>query len=206
MTSSSAGFTPTDLIAAASQALEAGGYQQIRGRFSEWDTSTSRLFEDEYNVVGIVVFDTCGELLRTWPDLQGSLVDVISRHVGQGESKSWDGYLVLLTPGPAPSEDTEIEAVRYNTTRLRKLVATGDDLRSPTDVERVIRPLLPLGQERAKLSQESALDLLPKLLADQGIPKETTQLLVDAFREQLPLLDRLHQQGINNETAVTRTQ
>lgn len=194
MSSSAAGFTSTDLIAIASQVLAGGGYQQIRGRFSEWDTSTSRLFEDEYNVVGLVVFDTCGELLRAWPDLQGSLVEVISQHVGQGESKSWDGYLVLLSPGFAASEDVAIEAIRYNTTRLRKLIGTGEDLQDPMGVERVLRPLLPLNQERVKLSQESALDLLPKLLANQGIPKETTQLLVDAFREQLPLLERLHEQ------------
>ncbi len=194
MTKSSTGLTSTDLIAAASQALMDGGYQQISGRFKDWDTPTSRLFEDVYNVVGLVIFETCGELLRVWPDLQGSLVDVISGQVGHEEGKSWDGYLVLLTPGVAPSEDAGIEAVRYNTTRLRKLVATGDDLRSPTDVERVLRPLLPLRQERVSLSQESALDLLPKLLADQGILKETTQLLVDAFREQSPLLERLHQQ------------
>ena len=194
MTDSPTSFTPTDLIARASQVLSDGGYQSIRQRFSEWDTSTSRLFEDEYNVVGIVVFDTCSELLRAWPDLQGSLVDVISRHVGQGESKSWDGYLVLLTPSLAPSEGTEIEAIRYNTTRLRKIVATGEDFRSPTDVEHVLRALLPLGQEQASLKQESALDILPKLLADQGISQETTRLLVEAFREQSPLLERLHQQ------------
>jgi hypothetical protein len=193
MTNSSADFTPTDLIAGASQVLKEGGYHQIARRFQEWDTATSRLFEDEYNIVGVVVFDTCGELLRAWPDLQGSLVDVISRHVGHEESKAWDGYLVLLSPGFAPSEGMAIDAVRYNTTRLRKLVATGDDLRNSTDVERVLRPLLPLGPERANLSQESALDLLPKLLADQGIPKETTQTLIDAFREQSPLLERLHQ-------------
>lgn len=194
MTQLPTGFTPTELMAAASQALAAGRYQQVDRRFSEWDTPTSRLFEDEYNVVGIVVFDTCAEFLRTWPDLQGSLADVISRHVGHGESKSWDGYLVLLTPGLAPSEDADIEAVRYNTTRLRKIVATGDDLRTATDVERVLHPLLPLGPERATLSQESALELLPKLLVNQGIPEETTQLLVDAFREQTSLLERLHQQ------------
>ncbi len=126
--------------------------------------------------------------------MQGSLVEVISRHVGQGESKSWDGYLVLLSPGFAASEDVAIEAIRYNTTRLRKLIGTGEDLQDPMGVERVLRPLLPLNQERVKLSQESALDLLPKLLANQGIPKETTQLLVDAFHEQLPLLERLHEQ------------
>ena len=166
MINSPTNFTPTDLIAATSAVFTARGYQQISHRFQEWDTPTSRLFEDEYNVVGIAVFETCGELLRAWPDLQESLVDVISRHIGRGESKSWDGYLVLLTPADAASEHIEVEAVRYNTSRLRKLVATGDDLRSATAIERVLRPLLPLGQEQENLRQESALDLLPRLLAE----------------------------------------
>jgi hypothetical protein len=195
MTNSSDGFTTTDLMAAASKALVDGGYHQVARGFEGWDTSTSRLFEDEYNIVGIVIFDTCSELLRSWPDVQGSLVDVISRHVGREESKAWDGYLVLLSPGLASSESAAVDAVRYNTTRLRKLVASGDDLRNPTDVERVLRALLPLGEERAHLNQQSTLDLLPRLLADHGIAKETTQVLVDAFREQAPLIERLHQRG-----------
>jgi hypothetical protein len=194
MTDSSLGYTSTDLIATASQVLLEGGYRQINGRFPEWDTPTSRLFEDEYCVVGIAIFETCKELLQTWPDIQAVLVDVISRHVGNQESKSWDGYLVLLTPGPAPSESDALETVRYDTTRLRKLVATGDDLKLPTDVERVLRPLLPLRPERASLGQESALDLLPRLLTAQKIPEEVTRGLVDAFRQQSPLLEQLHQQ------------
>lgn len=194
MTDSSLGFTTTDLIAAASQVLLEGGYRQINGGVPEWSTPTSRLFEDEYSVVGLNTFETCKELLQTWPDVQAVLIDVISRHVGSEESKSWDGYLVLLTPGLAPSESEAIEAVRYNTTRLRKLVATGDDLKLPTDVERVLRPLLPLGPERANLGQESPLDLLPRLLAAQHIPEEVTRVVVDAFRQQSPLLEQLHQQ------------
>lgn len=186
-------FTVTDLMAAASNALLEGGYRQVTRRFEDWDSATSRLFEDSYNIVGIVIFDTCSDLLQSWPDLQGSLVEVISRHVGREESKAWDGYLVLLSPGLASSESAAIEAVRYNTTRLRKLVATGDDLRTSTDVERVLRALLPLGEERTGLDQQSALDLLPKLLADRGIAKDTTQIIVDAFREQAPLMERLHQ-------------
>lgn len=193
MTDSSLGFTSTDLIAAASQTLVDGGYQQIAKRFQEWDTPTSRLFEDEYGIVGVVVFDTCAELLRSWPDLQAALVDVISRHVGKEEAKSWDGYLVLLSPGIAPSEGNTIDEVRYNTTRLRKLVATADDLKSSTDVERVLRPLLPLPHDRANVGHESALDLLPRLLADQKIPEDVTRALIEAFREQSPLLERLHQ-------------
>jgi hypothetical protein len=194
MTDSSLGYTTTDLIASASQVLLEGGYRQINGQFPEWGTPTSRLFEDEYSVVGIAIFETCKELLQTWPDAQALLVDVISRHVGSQESKSWDGYLVLLTPGLAPSESAALEAVRYDTTRLRKLVATGDDLKLPTDVERVLRPLLPLRPERASLVQQSALDLLPRLLAVQQIPEEVTRVVVDAFRQQSPLLEQLHQQ------------
>lgn len=194
MSDSSIRFTSTDLIAAASQTLMSSGYQQVPERFPDWDTPTSRLFEDKYNVVGVVVFGTCGELLKEWPDRQGSLVDVISGHIGRVESKSWDGYLVLLTPGLAPSEEAEVDAVRYDTSRLRKLVATGNDLESSTDVERVLRALLPLGDERASMGQESTLDLLPKLLADQGIPEEVTQILIEGFREQLPLLEQLHKQ------------
>ena len=194
MTDSSLGYTSTDLIAAASQVLLEGGYRQINGQFSEWGTPTSRLFEDEYSIVGIAIFETCRELLQTWPDVQAILVDVISRHVGNQESKSWDGYLVLLTPGLAPSQSEALETLRYDTTRLRKLIATGDDLKLPTDVERVLQPLLPLRPERSILGQESALDLLPNLLAAQEIPEEVTRALVDAFRQQLPLLERLHEQ------------
>jgi hypothetical protein len=194
MTDSSFGYTTTDLVATASQVLLEGGYRQINGRFPEWATPTARLFEDEYGVVGIAVFETCKELLQTWQDVQAVLVDVISRHVGNQESKSWDGYLVLLTPGFAPSESEALETVRYDTTRLRKLVATGDELKLPTDVERVLRLLLPLSRERVNLEQESALDLLPRLLAGQDIPEEVTRVLVDAFRQQSPLLEQLHRQ------------
>lgn len=190
--SAATGLTITDLIATASDSLAHGNYQRITNRFPEWETTSARLFEDTYNVVGLVAFDTCGELLRTWADLQGKLVDVISRHVGQGEAKAWDGYLVLLTYGLSPSSETEIEAVRYNTTRLRKIVATGEDLRTTADIERVLRPLLPLGASEAKVERTAVLDLLPSLLATQGIAQDTTKTLVDAFREQASPLERLH--------------
>ena len=193
MSDSSIGFTTTDLIASASHELLGGGYQQINGRFPEWGTPTSRLFENEYSIVGLAAFETCGDLLKSWPDVQGTLVDVISRYIGSQESKSWDGYLVLLTPGLAPSDADAIEAVRYNTTRLRKLVATGDDLKMSADVSRVLRPLLPLQSERTDLGLESVLDLLPKLLAADHIPENVTRLLVDAYKKHGPMLEQLHE-------------
>lgn len=194
MTTPSMPMTPTDLIAASSSVLEASGYQPIRKGFPEWNTTSTRLFEDKYNVVGIAVFTTSAELLSSWADLQGALVDVISRHVGQTESKAWDGYLVLLTTGIAPSSDAEIEGLRYDTTRLRKLVATGEDLSAAGDVERLLRLLLPLRTAQVSIAQGTALDLLPGLLAEQGINAKTTEVLVKSFIEQEPLMDALHGQ------------
>ena len=192
MTTPSMPMTSTDLIATSSSVMEAGGYQPIRTGFPKWNTTSTRLFEDKYNVVGIAVFTTSSELLSSWADLQGALVDVISRYVGQTESKAWDGYLVLLTTGIAPSSDAEIEELRYDTTRLRKLVATGEDLSTAGDVERLLRPLLPLRTAQGSISRGTALDLLPELLAEQGINVTTTEVLVKSFIEQEPLMDALH--------------
>jgi hypothetical protein len=190
-------FTPTDLMASASAILKDAGYRQVTNGFPEWNTPSSRLFEDEYNIVGLVVFATYEDLMRGWADRQGVLVDLISEYVGKSESKSWDGYLVLLTPAIAPSEQKNIEALRYNTTRLRKLVATGDDLKHPADVERVLKSLLPLSRERIEVSRSSALDLLPRLLATEGIDQQVTRRLIDAFKEQKPLMEQLHERGVD---------
>lgn len=185
-------MTPTDLIAAATDVLEAGGYHAIREGFPEWNTTSTRLFEDKYNVVGFAVFTTIAELVRSWADLQGGLTDVISRHVGLTENKAWDGYLVLLTTAIAPSTDVGIEDIRADTRRLRKLVATGEDLVAPGDVERLLRSLLPLRDPRVSFGQDAALDLLPGLLAELGINESTTRVLVKSFIEQEPLMDALH--------------
>jgi len=185
-------MTTTDLIAASTSVLEGGGYQPIREGFPEWNTTSTRLFEDKYSVVGIAVFKTTAELLQSWADLQGALVEVISRHVGRTENKAWDGYLVLLTTAIAPASDANIEAIRSDTTRLRKLVATGEDLRTPGDVERQLRSLLPLRDPPGSIGQGTALDLLPELLAEQHIRQATTKVLVQSFIAQEPLMEALH--------------
>jgi hypothetical protein len=185
-------LTPTDLIASATGVLVGGGYRPIRDGFPEWNTDSARLFEDEYGVVGLAVFSTFSDLLRSWTGLQGSLVEAISARVGRSESKAWDGYLVLLTLGTPPSDRSEVEGVRYDTSRLRKIVATGDDLADGMDVERFLRALLPLRPQVSEVSGESVLDLLPDLLAANNIDRETTNVIVRAFLDQKPLMEELH--------------
>jgi hypothetical protein len=121
------------------------------------------------------------------------LVEVISQKIGHAESKAWDGYLVLLTPGMAPSGDLDIDTIRHDTSRLRKLVATGETLNTPGDVNRMLKALMPLADQEVFITSESTLDLLPDLLADHGVDRETTRVLVEAFTADEPLLERLHQ-------------
>lgn len=192
MTARAASPTPTDLVATATNVLERGGYHAVRDGFPEWNSPTTRLYEDEYGVVGLAVFSSCGDLVRFWADLQGSLVDVISRHVGRSEGKAWDGYLVLLTPGVPPSGDLAVDAIRADTTRLRKIVGTGDELSGASDTERLLLPLLPLKAERALVSGGGALDFLPRYLADRGVPSGVTAALLRSFRDQKPLMEALY--------------
>lgn len=192
MKTSSVPPTSTALLAASSSLLVQSGYRFVGAGFPEWSRPSSRLFEDEYNVVGVSVFTTYAELLHSWADAQGSLVEVVSQRLGRDEMKTWDGYLVLLTAGIAPTADPNIEAIRSDIGFLRKLVATGEELIAASDVERVLRPLLPLPAEQGLASQGSSLDMLPALLTELGVHEASTKLLVRAFIDQEPLMEVLH--------------
>ena len=84
--------------------------------------------------------------------------------------------------------------IRYNTSRVRKLLATGDELRSVADVERSLLPLLPLsGDAGLSEQQEEVMDLLPDILAKQEIAPNAVRVLLRAFIDQRPLMESLHE-------------
>lgn len=188
------GLTTTDLLAAVSDCLCGGGYERIGDdRRGQWPTESVRLFEDAYGVLAVVVYDTWRDLLSGWVDAQDALVQLISRHISRSDAKAWDGYLVLLTPGIMASDTRNAATqIRYDTTRVRKLLATGDDLKSLGDVERALLPLLPLEPELELDEQESVLKMLPSLLSGRGIPDDVARIVIEAFSEQRPLVERLH--------------
>ena len=125
-------LSPTTLLASCAQLLTEAGYRLVAPEAAAaWSTVGSRLFEDPYSLVGVVVYDTWGELAERWPDAQARLVDTMALRLAKTESKTWDGYVVLLTPGYSErSARGGVSLIRYDTTRVRKLVATGEDLRS----------------------------------------------------------------------------
>ena len=187
-------LTSTDLIAAASATLEEGKYSRIdTDKHPEAQIPGARLYEDPYSVVALMVCETWSELESRWTDAQGSLVEVMSAHMVSTDPKAWEGYLVLLTPGSASGEEAQsVTSIRYDTARVRKLVATGDELKQISDVERSLLPLLPLVAVQSTDGGGSVLDLLPRLLSREGIEEGAVTSVIDAFIVQEPLVESLH--------------
>ena len=192
-------LTTTRLIAAASNTLLSNGYHQVSVSLGEFSDSVARVFEDEYGIVAVLVFETWSDLRNKWPISQDLLVSLMSQHIRKTEAKAWEGYLVLLTPS-TPGSDAQLQAdqIRYDTLRVRKLVGTGDDLQELSSVERVLLPVLPLKTSAGTTREESSLlSILPTSLARKGIPEEATRFLVRAIREGRSLLEALHDYVVN---------
>jgi hypothetical protein len=193
-------FTATTLVAAASEVLEGAGYRRVGpDREGEWPGAGARVYEDPYSVVALVVYETWADISESWLEAQAALVELISTHFTRGDAKSWEGYLVLLTPSVVPS-DARLDAIaiQRNTTHVRKLLATGDELRTIEDVASALLPLLPLEPGHALAEPRSALDLLPELLARRAISEESVRVAIQAFLAQEPVIERLHSRLANS--------
>lgn len=202
MTERDLAISITELLASASKILEDNGYRRAEQKLtSDWQVTNARLFEDDYSIVALIVYDTWDNLSANWVDAQASLVELMSKYVTSLDAKSWDGYLILLTPNPVPKESgSEMIKIRYDTTRVRKLIGTGDDIKVTADVKNILLPLLPLPFERADEYRESVLELLPRLLSGRGISEEAVRLVVSAFLEQRPIIESLHRYRSSNES------
>lgn len=189
-------LTTSSLLAAATDVLTGGGYVKRKEALSGWPAS-SRLFEDQYGVVAIVVHETWKSLVGSWQDDQGRFVELLAETVNRSDPKAWEGYLVLLTPSaPAgATERHEAQDVRYDISRVRKLVATGHELKTISDVSRALLSLLPLPEPEAGHHEASILASLPPLLEEEGIPSEMTNRLIEAFERQTSLLGALEPEG-----------
>jgi len=188
-------LTTTGLLAAAQNALIEAGYELVGttiGQPSLYDRA--RLLQNPYSVVMVATFETWENLVNSWPDYQSATVESMSKFLRQGEAKAADCYLVLLTPSPVPISEVPIaNRIRSDTSRLRKLLGTADDLRSISDVTKVIASLLPLSIPLGDGSGDSSLDALPRILEQHGVETSATKVVVDAFRANAPIMTRLHQ-------------
>lgn len=188
-----AGLTVTQILARAREVLSESGYSEIPDPEHAAGAGASRVFEDRFGIVAIHAFETWSELAAHWNVAQGSLVDLISAHLRALEPKAWEGYLVLLTPAHLPpSEESIRNGIRTDTSRVRKLVATGDDLKTLADLRDVLLPLLPLTVSGVAGASQNILDSLPELLDPVGVSPDVSRVLVDSFMANESMLERLH--------------
>ena len=192
-------LTISGLLGEAARLLSHGEYLEIKPPDEGlWSSAQARLFEDPYSIVGILVFDTWDALVSNWERAQSDLVELISDHLSPGEPKAWDGYLVLLTPSPV-SEELNASSIRYDTARLRKIVATGKEIERVSDLETVLAPFLPIRMDLIETDAMGVFTELPRILAQQGIPQEAVEALIDAYVEREPLMESLSEYWSGHE-------
>jgi hypothetical protein len=103
---------------------------------------------------------------------------------------------VLLTPGGlVEGAEAEANAIRYNMSRVRKVVGVGSELETLPDLERVLRPLLPIKPTVLAIDGESALALLPDMLASESLPADAIRAATEAFRNSRPIVQAIFETG-----------
>ena len=93
-----------------------------------------------------------------------------------------------------PLDRSESLKIERDTTRVRKIVATGRKLRASSDIARVLDLLLPLDLPADLSALTDVLDALPTLM-EGTVSSTKMKIVIDAFRALEPPLERLHSAG-----------
>lgn len=180
-------LTAAEVLGAISGRLMRSGFQ-IGPELSLHNGEQLRCYEDEVSIVGVSQFRSWSALRDSWLGAQSVLVDLLSERLDRSDPKAWEGYLVLLTLDLPPTS-AEVDEIRRDTARLRKIVATGADMTSVTQVEDALLPVLPLSGGVLRHDASSILDRLPSLLVGKGIDENVTLRVLNAFEKDQPLME-----------------
>jgi hypothetical protein len=186
-------LSETQLLAAAGELLKQGGYREVSSeRLELLKSDKARVYEDMYAIVCLIVFPTWAELSSTWADIQADFVELLSKYLLRADAKAWDAYLVLLTPAMASEQWQAAQEIRQDTTRVRKLVGTGEDLRSLGDVATLVSSLLPISTAEAVTDKtQTVWSLLYQSLEKKGVHRDAIKSLVKSYEEQRNVMEAL---------------
>lgn len=180
-------LTPAEVLGAVTEMLLRVGFEagpELRLQIGD----EIRCFEDSVSIVGVVQYSSWLALRDGWIEAQSVLVDLLTERLDRNDPKSWEGYLVLLTLDH-PADSAEVDEIRRDTTRLRKVVAAGADLSRLSQIEDVLLPVVPLLDDVLRTNPGSILDRLPELLESKRVDPELTRRVVDAFERDRPLME-----------------
>jgi hypothetical protein len=187
------------LSATIDYVLTTSGFRRISASVLSSGLTSLSVYEDPYVVVGVRAFDTFQELTSEWLNTQERVIGLLTENITSLDAKSWDGYLFLVTPGVAPSNrSSELNDIRGNTRRLRKLVITGKELVDSAveaeyvaSVRRSLAPLLPL-EVGSVTDVLDPLQELPSRLG-HGTERDDATVVLEAYLDGRPLVAALHQ-------------
>lgn len=193
-------LTSTSLIGTSNEFLVQSKYYDITPDHPQfWQLQNTRLYEDEYGIVCLVVYETFSDLLNDWEIAQMNLVDIISENIPSNEPKVWDSYLLLLTPSKVSNRE-KINEIRSDTTRTRKIVATGNRLNTRDDVETVLSPILPLDTGTLDDETIDIMELITRNIASKSdIKTEYIREIINAYEAHEPMIEKLHKIRENHE-------
>lgn len=159
------------------------------------------VYEDKYGIVAVAVFDSWRSLRMRWPESQSLAVELISQSFSRRDPKAWDGYLLLFTPDVVPDEQLPmLTEIRRDMTRLRKLIASGNELEDIASVERAMLPVLPLKSGMGFGSTTTILSRLPELMEAYGVDPSEIVTMRDAFLDGRSPIEALYD-GIQSHEA-----
>ena len=182
----------SQLMAASAKRLQASNFHFVTDAEDEFGTSV-RVFEGPLSIVGVAVFETWPQLETGWPAAQGRLVEIMSLNLVRAEPKAWEGYLVLLTSDDLLVDQLSLDRIRRDTSRLRKIVATGSDLGSLAAVDEVLLPILPIEFHSIHLETEGIINRLPMLLANHGIDEQLAVEVIEAYADHRSMVEAVWQ-------------
>lgn len=172
---------PAEVLGAATERLLGAGFAPVEEMTLD-KGEVLRCFEDAVSIVALTDFTTWTALEARWLDAQSALVGLLSERLNRSDPKAWEGYLLLFTMDDPPSA-AALDVIRRDTTHLRKIVTTGAELQTLSDVDRALLPVLPLESGLAASVRIRILDRLPDLLAGMAIDETLVRRVVAAFDE-----------------------
>ena len=175
-----ASLRPSQIFGEATRLLLAGGFRDV-GALHVQPSQGLRMFEDRLCIVGLVYYPAWADLENSWLDAQAVMVEKISQHFRRSDPKAWDGYLVLFTMDESPRIDA-VSRIENDTSRLRKLVATGRELKAISSVEEALLPVLPFNVSAGGSEDGSLLERIPQMLADRGIEHSLATAAIESFQ------------------------
>jgi hypothetical protein len=182
------------VVAASRELLSKNGFRIASDlKLDSLPANRALVAEDDYSVIAIVVYESFSELQSEWSGAQADLVNLLAQRLARSAPKAWDGYLILMCVGSSTDRSAAAEIER-DTIRVRKIVATGEMLRTTNDVARVLDPFLPLTLPEPGTELPDVLATLPELLRKE-VPIAVTEAVIDAFRKLEPPLERIHTLG-----------